>query len=378
MLFRSDSTLALLVATRAFDRLQLDRSGIVGVTMPGFGTTDRTHDNAVTLMKALGVAMREISIVPAVNLHFQDIGHDPSVHDVTYENSQARQRTLLLMDIANQSGGMVLGTGDLSELALGWATYNGDHMSMYGVNAGVPKTLVRHLTKYFASQTSDPDEKRALLDIVDTPISPELIPAEPDGTIKQKTEDLVGPYELHDFFLYYTLRYGFSPRRIFVLARKAFDGAYSDAVIAKWLVDIPGQSLSDDIHTASISLAGCDIFVHHARIFMICYLVSETDAESGIHRVAVAVLSGRIDGPIINREMDNRHEPVSIELFPILIPVFTRNIIYFRRVGIVIVTRTVTVYVGTFFHLIPLRRFFFTFEDTGIVDRAGCPIDCHV
>lgn len=230
-----DSTLALLVATRAFDRLQLDRSGIVGVTMPGFGTTDRTHDNAVTLMKALGVAMREISIVPAVNLHFQDIGHDPSVHDVTYENSQARQRTLLLMDIANQSGGMVLGTGDLSELALGWATYNGDHMSMYGVNAGVPKTLVRHLTKYFASQTSDPDEKRALLDIVDTPISPELIPAEPDGTIKQKTEDLVGPYELHDFFLYYTLRYGFSPRRIFVLARKAFDGAYSDAVIAKWL-----------------------------------------------------------------------------------------------------------------------------------------------
>lgn len=229
-----DSTLALLVAARTFDRLGLDRKGITGVTMPGFGTTGRTHDNAVTLMEALGVSMREISIVPAVNQHFSDIGHNPEVHDVTYENSQARERTQLLMDIANQTGGMVLGTGDLSELALGWATYNGDHMSMYGVNAGVPKTLVRHLTQYFADTTSNEEERAALLDIIDTPISPELIPAEPDGTIRQKTEDLVGPYELHDFFLYYTLRYGFSPTRILTLALKAFDGKYSRETILKW------------------------------------------------------------------------------------------------------------------------------------------------
>ncbi|MDE5662379.1 MAG: NAD(+) synthase [Muribaculaceae bacterium] len=230
-----DSTLALLIAKRTFDRLGLDRKGIVGVTMPGFGTTDRTHDNALVLMETLGVTMREISIVPAVNRHFADIGHDPSVHDVTYENSQARERTQLLMDIANQTGGMVLGTGDLSELALGWATYNGDHMSMYGVNAGVPKTLVRHLTRYFASITDNDAERTALLDIVDTPISPELIPAESDGTIKQKTEDLVGPYELHDFFLYYILRYGFSPRRIFMLASKAFGDSYDRETIVKWL-----------------------------------------------------------------------------------------------------------------------------------------------
>lgn len=230
-----DSTLALLVAVRAFDRLGLDRKGIIGVTMPGFGTTDRTHDNAVALMESLGVTMREISIVAAVNQHFADIGHDPANHDVTYENSQARERTQLLMDIANQTGGMVLGTGDLSELALGWATYNGDHMSMYGVNAGVPKTLVRHLTAYFAKTSDDSRVRDILLDIVDTPISPELIPAAADGTIKQKTEDLVGPYELHDFFLYYMLRYGFTPRRVFFLARKAFAGKYADDVIKHWM-----------------------------------------------------------------------------------------------------------------------------------------------
>lgn len=229
-----DSTLALLVACRTFDMLGLDRKGIIGVTMPGFGTTGRTHANAVRLMETLGVSTREISIVPAVNQHFKDIGHDPEVHDVTYENSQARQRTLLLMDIANQAGGMVLGTGDLSELALGWATYNGDHMSMYGVSAGVPKTLVRHLTRYFADSTDDDTVRTTLLDIIDTPISPELIPAKDDGTIKQKTEDLVGPYELHDFFLYYTLRYGFTPRRILYLAQNAFGKSYSRETILKW------------------------------------------------------------------------------------------------------------------------------------------------
>lgn len=230
-----DSTLALLVATRTFDRLGLDRKGIHGITMPGFGTTDRTHTNALTLMETLGVSQREISIVPAVRQHFSDIGHDADVHDVTYENSQARERTQILMDVANQLGGMVLGTGDLSELALGWATYNGDHMSMYGVNSGVPKTLVKHLTRYFADITENACERAALLDIIDTPISPELIPAEADGTIRQKTEDLVGPYELHDFFLYYTLRYGFTPARIYLLACKAFGEEYSREVILKWL-----------------------------------------------------------------------------------------------------------------------------------------------
>lgn len=228
-----DSTLALLVAVHAFDRLHLDRKGITGVTMPGFGTTGRTYNNAIELMKELGVTIRDISIVPAVNQHFSDIGHDASVHDVTYENSQARQRTYLLMDIANQTNGMVLGTGDLSELALGWATYNGDHMSMYGVNAGVPKTLVKYLVRWFADNIAN--VTNLLNDIIDTPISPELIPAQPDGTIKQKTEDLVGPYELHDFFLYYTLRYGFSPKRIFHMAQNAFAGAYDDATIKHWL-----------------------------------------------------------------------------------------------------------------------------------------------
>ena len=230
-----DSTLALLVAVHAFDSLGLPRKGIVGVTMPGFGTTGRTHNNAVALMDQLGVTTRDISIVPAVTQHFQDIGHDPEVHDVTYENSQARQRTYLLMDIANQVGGMVVGTGDLSELALGWATYNGDHMSMYGVNAGVPKTLVRHLVRWFAGQMDDAKERHTLLDIVDTPVSPELIPANADGTINQKTEDLVGPYDLHDFFLYYMLRFGFTPQRIEMLARIAFAGQFSDEVIHKWL-----------------------------------------------------------------------------------------------------------------------------------------------
>lgn len=230
-----DSTLALLVAVKAFDKLGLDRKGITGVTMPGFGTTGRTHQNAVTLMESLGVSVREISIVAAVNQHFADIGHDASVHDVTYENSQARERTQLLMDIANQTGGMVLGTGDLSELALGWATYNGDHMSMYGVNSGVPKTLVRYLVKWFADRAVDDRQRQSLMDIIDTPISPELIPADSNGEITQKTEDLVGPYELHDFFLYYVLRYGFSPRRIYLLACNAFERDYDKETIKHWL-----------------------------------------------------------------------------------------------------------------------------------------------
>ncbi len=230
-----DSTLALLVAVRAFDRLGLDRKGIVGITMPGFGTTDRTKDNAESLMRELGVTEQCIPIAPAVTLHFQDIGQDPEVHDVTYENSQARERTQILMDVANRLGGIVLGTGDLSELALGWATYNGDHMSMYAVNAGVPKTLVKYLVRHFAMSDDNVEVRRTLIDIIDTPISPELIPADANGEITQKTEDLVGPYELHDFFLYYTLRFGFSPDRILFLARKAFAGRYADDVVEKWL-----------------------------------------------------------------------------------------------------------------------------------------------
>lgn len=230
-----DSTLALLVAVKTFDRLGLDRKGITGVTMPGFGTTDRTYTNALSLMEALDIAMKEISIAAAVTQHFHDIGHDINNHDVTYENSQARERTQILMDIANQTGGMVLGTGDLSELALGWATYNGDHMSMYGVSAGIPKTLVKYLVKWFALHAASDRERDTLLDIVDTPISPELIPADEHGNIKQKTEDLVGPYELHDFFLYYTLRYGFTPRRIYTMACKAFEGVYDKATIKHWI-----------------------------------------------------------------------------------------------------------------------------------------------
>lgn len=236
-----DSTLALLVCVRTFDKLQLSRKGIIGVTMPGFGTTDRTYNNAVNLMKSLGITLREISIADAVKQHFNDIGHDINVHDVTYENSQARERTQILMDLSNQLGALVIGTGDLSELALGWATYNGDHMSMYGVNAGVPKTLIKYLVK-FVAMSEDSDETRSiLLDIIDTPISPELIPADEAGNITQKTEDLVGPYELHDFFLYHIIRFGYRPSKIFMLARKAFDGSnpeapfYDDETIKKWL-----------------------------------------------------------------------------------------------------------------------------------------------
>lgn len=226
-----DSTLALLITVKAFDKLGLDRKGIIGITMPGFGTTDRTYQNAMKLMETLGITIREISIAKAVTQHFEDIGHDMKIHDITYENSQARERTQILMDVANQVNGIVVGTGDLSELALGWATYNGDHMSMYGVNAGVPKTLIRYLVSYVAGEMATD----TLLDIIDTPISPELIPADEQGRIKQKTEDLVGPYELHDFFIYYFLRYGFSPSKIFVMAKKAFANEYDDETIKKWL-----------------------------------------------------------------------------------------------------------------------------------------------
>ena len=230
-----DSTMALLVCVRTFDKLGLDRKGIHGITMPGFGTTDRTHRNAVRLMENLGVSQQEISIIPAVKQHFLDINHDPSNHNITYENSQARYRTMLLMDIANQVNGIVIGTGDLSELALGWATYNGDHMSMYGVNASVPKTLIKYLVRYVADYHIDEGAKETLLDIIDTPISPELIPAAENGEIKQKTEDLVGPYELHDFFLYHFMRFGFSPEKLFLLASKAFDGMYDVETIRHWL-----------------------------------------------------------------------------------------------------------------------------------------------
>jgi len=234
-----DSTLALLVCVKTFDKLGLDRKGIHGITMPGFGTTDRTHDNAVSLMTTLGITQREINISAAVNQHFEDIEHDASNHDVTYENSQARYRTMLLMNIANQVGGMVIGTGDLSELALGWCTYNGDHMSMYAVNVSIPKTLIKYLVQYVAESGVDAESQRTLFDIIDTPISPELIPADENGNIKQKTEDLVGPYELHDFFLYHFLRFGFSPTKLYLMAQRAFDGSmgpqYDKETIMKWL-----------------------------------------------------------------------------------------------------------------------------------------------
>lgn len=231
-----DSTLALLVCVRSFDSLKLDREGIFAVTMPGFGTTKRTHSNASLLMESLGVTSVEINITQSVLRHFSDIGHDPNIHDVTYENSQARERTQILMDVANKIGGLVVGTGDLSELALGWATYNGDHMSMYGVNAGVPKTLIRHLVRYEAEHifASTPTAE-ILMDIIDTPISPELIPADEEGNIKQKTEDLVGPYELHDFFLYHYLRFGFRPGKLFFLASQAFNGSHPE--VAKYDAD---------------------------------------------------------------------------------------------------------------------------------------------
>lgn len=229
-----DSTLALLITVKAFDLLGLDHKGILAVTMPGFGTTDRTYENAVNLIKCIGAEFKEISIVHAVNVHFEDIGQNPQVHDVTYENSQARERTQLLMDLANKSGGIVIGTGDLSELALGWATYNGDHMSMYAVNSSVPKTLVRYLVQYFADTSDDKLLADTLWDVLDTPVSPELLPTE-DGVISQKTEDLVGPYELHDFFLYHMLRCGSTPDKIYRLAKLAFGNDYTDEVILKWL-----------------------------------------------------------------------------------------------------------------------------------------------
>ena len=247
-----DSTLALLVCARAFDLLGLDRSGILAITMPGFGTTDRTHGNATAMSQALGCELREVSIAAAVRQHFSDIGHDESDHSVTYENAQARERTQILMDVANREGGLVVGTGDLSELALGWATYNADHMSMYGVNAGVPKTLVRHLVRYVADEArakGDDGLAAVLLDVLDTPVSPELLPATEGGKISQKTEDLVGPYELHDFFLYQVLRCGFAPAKVYRLALAAFGGRYAggadaddacvgtydEATIMKWL-----------------------------------------------------------------------------------------------------------------------------------------------
>ena len=230
-----DSTLALLVCVRTFDKLGYDRKGIVGVTMPGFGTSDRTHDNATMLMQLLGISQMEISIAKAVKQHFEDIGHDIKIHDVTYENSQARERTQILMDLSNKLSALVVGTGDLSELALGWATYNGDHMSMYGLNAGVPKTLIQYLIRYVASLPKSSAERDVLIDIVNTPISPELTPADAQGNIAQKTEDLVGPYELHDFFLYYMMRYGFCPAKIMLMAENAFGNSYDRATIKKWL-----------------------------------------------------------------------------------------------------------------------------------------------
>ena len=230
-----DSTLALLVTVMTFDTLKIPREQIIGITMPGFGTTGRTYNNAVNLIHSLGVTLKEISIKEACLQHFKDINHDPTIHDVTYENSQARERTQLLMDVANKLNGLVIGTGDLSELALGWATYNGDHMSMYGVNGSIPKTLVKYLVEWIAQNKVDKVSQATLLDIVDTPISPELIPADENGNIKQKTEDLVGPYELHDFYLYHFIRFGSSPAKIYFLAQKAFHRIYDNTTIKKWL-----------------------------------------------------------------------------------------------------------------------------------------------
>lgn len=230
-----DSTLALLVTVMTFDLLHIPRKQIIGITMPGFGTTDRTYINATGLIEALGVSLKEISIKAASLQHFSDIGHNPEIHDVTYENTQARERTQILMDVANQENGLVIGTGDLSELALGWATYNGDHMSMYGVNSSIPKTLVKHLVEWVARNKMDETSRNILLDIIDTPISPELIPADSAGNITQKTEDLVGPYELHDFFIYHTLRFGASPKRIYLLAQAAFKDKYDSDTLLKWL-----------------------------------------------------------------------------------------------------------------------------------------------
>ncbi len=258
-----DSTLALLVTVKAFDRLGLDRKGIIGVTMPGFGTTGRTYNNALSMIKELGVTLREISIREACNQHFSDIGLSPDDRSVSYENSQARERTQILMDLANMEGGMVIGTGDLSELALGWATYNGDHMSMYGVNASVPKSLVRYLVQWVAEQSNE-RVKATLLDVIDTPVSPELLPADEAGNIAQKTEDLVGPYELHDFFLYHFVRNGFSPRKIEMIARLAFEARYDNDTIHKWLTtfirrffsqQFKRSAMPDGVKVGSVSLS---------------------------------------------------------------------------------------------------------------------------
>lgn len=229
-----DSTLALMVCVKTADKLGFDRKRIIGITMPGFGTTDRTYQNALNLMKSLGITLKEISIKHACIQHFKDINHDPETHDITYENTQARERTQILMDMANQHNGLVVGTGDLSELALGWATYNGDQMSMYGVNSGIPKTLVRWLVDWSSNQV-DTNSTAILRDIIDTPVSPELLPADEYGNIAQKTEDVVGPYELHDFFLYYFVRFGFSQSKILFLAKQAFQGYYDEKIIEKWL-----------------------------------------------------------------------------------------------------------------------------------------------
>lgn len=230
-----DSTLALLVCVKTFDKLGISRKNIVGITMPGYGTTGRTYNNSLKMMRELGISIKEISIKPACDQHFKDIEHDPRVTDITYENTQARERTQILMDYANKVNGLVIGTGDLSELALGWATYNGDHMSMYAVNTSIPKTLVKYLVKYAAEYEMEENAKETLLDVVDTPISPELLPADKDGKIAQKTEDSVGPYELHDFFIYYTLRFGFSPSKIFFLAQQAMEGRHDKTTIIKWM-----------------------------------------------------------------------------------------------------------------------------------------------
>jgi NAD+ synthase (glutamine-hydrolysing) len=229
-----DSTLALLVCVKTADKLGFDRKQILGITMPGFGTTDRTYNNAVSLMQSLGITSMEISIKDACIQHFKDIDHDPELHDVTFENTQARERTKILMNLSNKHNGIVIGTGDLSELALGWATYNGDHMSMYGINSGVPKTLVRYLVDW-ASHKLDAESEKILQDILQTPVSPELLPADNEGNITQKTENIVGPYELHDFFLYYFVRFGFSPEKILFLANHAYSDTYSKEIIEKWL-----------------------------------------------------------------------------------------------------------------------------------------------
>lgn len=259
-----DSTLALLVVVNAFDRLGIDRKGIIGITMPGFGTTDRTYNNALTLMQELGITLREIPIADACRQHFADIGLEENDRSVTYENAQARERTQILMDVANMTGGMVIGTGDLSELALGWATYNGDQMSMYGVNGSVPKTLVREVVGWYASSQKNERVSAALRDVVATPVSPELLPADEKGDIAQRTEDLVGPYELHDFFLFYTIRYSFSPSKILFLAEKAFDKRYDRKTIVHWLrtfcrrffaQQFKRSAMPDGVKVGSVSLS---------------------------------------------------------------------------------------------------------------------------